>query len=757
MTEELSILNWICQGQDETMGLITLVYMAFLVCLFLIFSSWYLIPVFLRWMQLRGSVQFVSKNTKNVSDLSEARRQIQSKILEKTRWAKDHYHNFRVTWEDARLPGENKAACPIRLKEFLTPEVVIEGIVNQRIAEALPGIFVALGIFGTFLGLVLGLMGLNIGSTAQLKQSLGQLISGLSLAFYTSLLGILLSVLFSMSYRWLLRRLERALLQLDELVSQLFPYHSNEHYVRKHFELQGDIKQSMQTLATDVATKITGALAPAMDEALGEHLVPILADLKDEIKKSVEDSKRQQHVVLEGFSKQVGKMSSTIADHFENSQQKQSKAMEEVLNSYVEHMNKAFAGQFQDMGRIIEETTKAQFEIKEQMVHFTDKLQDQFKVQSELIEKTSGAARILSESLESLEGISRELKSSADDIASAAGLLEESASKAMEGQEVLRESMDRQIQTMTTTREQLEKGWEIITDNTDGVVELIRQVIGELAEGVGNQLNNALNTFDSKVAEVVERFSGTLFETNQTIGELPGILAKLEETLEEMRSDISTQKNILDELTNTTRDMVAPNIEKAAEASRDLHQSAENISGSSKELKEWGGEIIDKLESNGIVFEEKTTASLNELRKWSEEFFKKIGHNLSLLGQKGPLYSSMAKLNDNMIKMLQRPERKDEGMSQAITTLNKGVSVLRQHIERLGDGDGRVSEELLENVKNILSQADRVSEGIRSDVMKELRNITESTNKMAGAFTEFNESLASVEAKKGFFRRIIKK
>ena len=54
---------------------------------------------------------------------------------------------------------------------------------NRRIAEALPGIFVALGIFGTFLGLVLGLKDLKLDQLETLKDSVGHLVSGLSLAF----------------------------------------------------------------------------------------------------------------------------------------------------------------------------------------------------------------------------------------------------------------------------------------------------------------------------------------------------------------------------------------------------------------------------------------------------------------------------------------------------------------------------------------------------------------------------------------------
>jgi ABC-type transporter Mla subunit MlaD len=727
MHEKLLFLK-ILQAQDGFMCQLTLGYLAFLALLFLFFSLIYFVPLFRRWIHLKTNARLISGKIKKSDNLIETRNQIQFKIFEKIHWAKEQYNHFRVTWEDARLRSENKAASPIRLSEFLTPEIVIDDIVNRRVAEALPGIFVALGIFGTFLGLVFGLEGLKIDELANLKQGVGQLISGLSLAFLSSLTGIFLSILFSLSYRLLLRRLEKAILRIDGLVSQIFPYHTTEHYIRKHIELQSDVKQSIQTLATDVATKITGSMAPAIDEALTRHLLPILKALETEIKKSIEESKKQQLQILGGFSDQVVKMSSVISDHFENSQKKQSEAMEGVLNQYVEYMNDAFKTQFQDMGRIIEETTKMQSEIRAQMVQFTEQLKKQFQVQIDLIDKTSRAAGILSESLESLENISQALKSSAEDIASAASLLEQSAGKAMEGHEILKESMERQIQSMIKTRAELEQAWKTIIENTDSTVQLIREVIRELAEGVGEQLSNALSAFDGKVAEVVERFSGTLFETNQTIEELPAILSNIDGTFKIVQGEVSSQKDILSELRSTTENLVAPNIEKAAEASQSLHQTSEDIK-----------------------------RSIADLKNWSYELFESAKQNIKVFQKEGPLYTALSRIDTNLVKIVQQPELINDVISNAVAELNSGLVIIKKGIEKVIDGDGRMSDEFLKDIKKIANQANSISVKMENDVIADLRSINESTKRMVLDFNKFIETMDSGDVKKGFFRRIIKK
>ena len=79
------------------------------------------------------------------------------------------------------------------------------------------------------------------------------------------------------------------------------------------------------------------------------------------------------------------------------------------------------------MAQVIEDTTQAQVEIKQQLINFTRELENQFEAQGALIEKTNRAGEILGQSLESLESIAQKLKNSAEDITNAAQMLEESA------------------------------------------------------------------------------------------------------------------------------------------------------------------------------------------------------------------------------------------------------------------------------------------------------------------------------------------
>lgn len=614
---------------------LTLWYINFQILLFVFYFSWYISPLIFRWFGLWINRRFVRNVLKNEGSLPDSRAKIELKLFNRSRWAIDSFNKFKVAWKEARLRGEDKAVIPIKLRDFLSRSVVVEGAINYRIAEAVPGIFVSFGILGTFLGLYLGLSGLKIDQLESLQTGVGQLISGISLAFQTSLLGIFFSVISLVLFKYLIKRVENTFLDIDSLLTRVYPFISIEHYSRKNIEVQEDIKQGMQTLATDIATKLSDAIEPAMGRAIGDRLVPIMENIQN-----------------------------AFRDHLEKNDQKQSEVMEHVLKQYVEQMSQTFQGQFKDMNQVIAETTKAQAEIKDQMVAFGAQMERQFKVQGELIEKTSHAGQILSNSLESLATIANELKSAADDISTAASLLENAANRAMEGQEKLSETMEKQIQSMIDTREELDNTWRIITENTNSVVSLIKEVIRELGDGVGNQLTGALEVFDSKLAEVTERFSGTLFETRETINDLPSFIAKLDGVFERIESDISEQKNAILELKETTAQTIKPDFEMIAHTSERMK------------------EILTQFQQLAV--------DITQNIKKTGDFFS----------DEGPVKQAFTKINEKFELMHKQTTEKDAGLVSVFAKLNETLENVKDTVASNSDSE-KYSPEFIDHIKNI--------------------------------------------------------
>lgn len=71
----------------------------------------------------------------------------------------------------------------------------------QNVVQQIPGTLTGLGILGTFLGLIVGIQGIGFSSVNAALSSVQTLLAGIRVAFYTSISGVILSLLFNIIYR----------------------------------------------------------------------------------------------------------------------------------------------------------------------------------------------------------------------------------------------------------------------------------------------------------------------------------------------------------------------------------------------------------------------------------------------------------------------------------------------------------------------------------------------------------------------------
>ncbi len=94
----------------------------------------------------------------------------------------------------------------------------------QGLMVQIPGILTGLGILGTFIGLLSGLGTLSFSTPDAAISSIAILIAGIETAFYTSISGVILSILFNILYRVLWNNLLRSYgLFLDCYHKQVVP------------------------------------------------------------------------------------------------------------------------------------------------------------------------------------------------------------------------------------------------------------------------------------------------------------------------------------------------------------------------------------------------------------------------------------------------------------------------------------------------------------------------------------------------------
>jgi ABC-type transporter Mla subunit MlaD len=185
----------------------------------------------------------------------------------------------------------------------------VRGIrVDVRYHAALPNLLVGAGLLFTFLGLAAALStagGIVAGDQANRNGALQVLLNTASFKFITSLVGLLLSIIYALARKGYLRAIESALdaflttleLRVPLLTPAALQQEANDLLKRQSVQLE--------TFSTDLAINLGAAFDNAFNDRLGEHIAPLtsaMQRLADGIGTRNEDALK---TMLESFVRQL--------------------------------------------------------------------------------------------------------------------------------------------------------------------------------------------------------------------------------------------------------------------------------------------------------------------------------------------------------------------------------------------------------------------------------------------------------------------
>ncbi len=107
----------------------------------------------------------------------------------------------------------------------------------QTLVSQVPGMLTSLGILGTFIGLLIGIKGIGFSTVTDALTSVQTLLSGIQIAFYTSIAGVILSLIFNILYRVAWNNLLRSLgLFIDSFHKNVIPTVEEQQLYRERRE-----------------------------------------------------------------------------------------------------------------------------------------------------------------------------------------------------------------------------------------------------------------------------------------------------------------------------------------------------------------------------------------------------------------------------------------------------------------------------------------------------------------------------------------
>jgi len=387
--------------------------------------------------------------------------------------------------------------------------------INSIILDHIPSVFTTLGVFGTFLGIAFGLMDFNV---EDIDASIPNLLDGLFVAFWSSILGIGCSLIS----QFIIQKIQNgALSEEGELVTE---------------------EQILKSIAVSLE-EIRKAISSDSDGSITTHLVKMRTSINDNLEPLNSNiQKLTQSVGGEGDTSLLTQIQNLRLENKENqtamvsNQQEQLAYMKsntefvekkfdeftELLkqsntNALVEVIEKVIGGFNEKLNDLIERLVKENFEELNKSVENLNKWQQDNKEQVEaLLTQYKSLTDQLTLSATSIESVSKSTETLAGEDSKLIKLIDELNTITKDGDNVLVKTMEQLEGTSSNYKEVSEelKTWfkqhSEFSDKIENLVEKLDEI---------EQLRNKSEGFFNDVKTEFEEAATILKQSNSNVKE----------------------------------------------------------------------------------------------------------------------------------------------------------------------------------------------------------------------------------------------
>ena len=455
---------------------------------------------------------------------------------------------------------------------------------ESTIWRQIPGLFVSIGLFFTFLGLIAALRGSGDifahGANAEEQRSAMQtLLLVASAKFIMSLSGLFCSIVFNLGHKLMSAQLDQAILRFCDALEQRMQFITPEGLSLEQLATVKDQTQQLKAFNADLAAQVGRALE-ANTEALRNELPERISEsLKQEINPILDR-------IGQGATDNVGGM---VRDLGQQLHEHLNSSLSEIAGT-LGGVNAALANLTQELGNSGSNVSK---EIEGAVANLSATMDDIRSGMSAMSGTTAeamqqGSDRILEAMNQTLSAIEANTKESAGALSAAAKELVSAA-----------DNMGQKLRSETEAA-----GAEART----GI------------ENAGAQLVDGMSGVSSNLLEEAERFRSALDRTiAQPLDDLAGAMGLLGTQLRSSADSIDSHKKAVEGAANATtvaNETLAYGSRTLADAAAPIRTSVQNIEAANRRMAEALKESAEAIASNREVVEQ----SLRSLEGAVKEF-----------------------------------------------------------------------------------------------------------------------------------------
>ena len=552
--------------------------------------------------------------------------------------------------------GENsELKTDIKADEIINISTVLKKMnINYRAMSSASAILVGLGLFGTFLGLTLGISKFDSSSTESIQGSINALLGGMGTAFFTSLFGMGFSTIYIVSEKYLLnifsRRIDDICLYLDRenIISQ------PEKYALIYRRMNQQLISLFTTTNTNGETltpgnllrdtyeenqKQTRALSGFTEDlfyeiankAMNESLIPLVAEVKN-----VTDT---LSIKLEDFANIVKDPGENMADNIV----KELKESITTLLTELQHTVSSIAGDKIDgLNSELQSATVALASFPDKMETMMGSLSDHFTNINHLVDKLVKDASKLN------DGNVNQMQTQMENVS---GMLS-TTTKQIE--QLITDMSTKSLDTNSSIINQMQEQVNYSTTNMNNLTN----TIGELMTKLNKQTEDASSNILRSQEQIQERSNKTLEDFTSNLSNImQGVISNLNNQSEEANNNMILNQGIMQEQTEEANKTLLNQIQEQVNYSTVNMTSLtsviqETVTNLNKQSEEIGKNMMLSQEQNQTI-SDKALASLSVTVSSLEELVNGIKNTITqfvnLQQETNQTASNMSELSRNAV------------------------------------------------------------------------------------------------------------
>ena len=642
----------------------------------------------------------------------------------------DNNSELSETWQEfqnsliTRLPKENQETIVYKTDEasfFFGEERLLGQYMNLRFWNSVPALLVGLGILGTFVGLVSGLIpfsGINFEETSEIRSAIEGLLSGVSTAFVTSVWGMLLSLLFNWIEKSGIGWVARKIAALQRALDQLFTLTTQEEIAFRQEDELAQQTQALKAFSTDLANEIKSAMAQGRQEiiaefrnapetfsnAIGEQLTPSLNNLNSAVTNSASNIEtvmvKESQQILQQMANQLiprldklniaaNEIQETIIEGNQEILRELHKTPEAFGNAIAEK----FAPSFDNLNTAVQELQRQKEEsstnaIQQLVAEFQSSLSGSATAQMEALAETVNKA---SESLITLpEQLAGMMIGVQEQVNQTRQLLSESSHAQTEQMKNMMEEMSKAFQNAINTHQAgLSATTNSVNQEMQQITNDIRNLLEEAASHTNTQLAQRMADMEKTSSQSIQMLQTSIAElqksmttiTAQTTEKSEAMITRMHQLIEGSTTRLDSifesgelsVSLLLEQQENQIKEVnaqIANSRETLEKSSEMLHQMDASVS-SVQDLLKNTQTLSDLLIANGNTLEDASEQLIEVSETFTEENDKYLTANRETTQQlQSTLVQSRQLLNDFSTRF----ETIDAGLKSIFEEIEEGLT-----------------------------------------------------------------------------------